>query len=114
MMKDENAGKSWKHVKVEEKHSSPRSFVVSTSGRKYRRNRSMLKPTRSVAATENNEDIQMYFDAKVNAKNSTKVEIPKCDQQVNPPLSASPVVTLAHQVRSCNPQAIKIFRGSVK
>ena len=94
MMKDENAGKSWKHVKVEEKHSSPRSFIVSTSARKYRRNRSMLKPTRSVAPTENDEDIPTYFDAKVNAKDSAKVEIPKCDPPLNPPQPASPVVTL--------------------
>ena len=94
MMKDENAGKSWKHVKVEEKHSSPRSFIVSTSARNYRRNRSMLKPTRSVAPTEDDEEIPTYFDAKVNAKDSAKVEIPKCDQPLNPPQPASPVVTL--------------------
>ena len=94
MMKDENAGKSWKHVKVEEKHSSPRSFIVSTSARKYRRNRIMLKPTRSIAPTENDEVIPTYFDAKVNAKDSAKVEILKCDPPLNPSQPASPVVTL--------------------
>ena len=53
MMKDDS---SWKHATVEAKHATPKSFVVNSGGRQYRRNRSMLKPTNSQPTSRNPDD----------------------------------------------------------
>ena len=45
-MRHEN---KWKHGTVERRHKTPRSYVVQTSdGRKYRRNRKHIRPSKSV------------------------------------------------------------------
>ena len=48
---------NWTHGSVVEKHEMPRSYVVETSnGKKYRRNRRYLKPTKSVTDDVNSEE----------------------------------------------------------
>ena len=39
-------GDTWKRAEVESLHSTPRSCLVRDEGRQYRRNRSMLGPTK--------------------------------------------------------------------
>ena len=48
MLKDD-LKKVWKHGSVEAEHSAPNSYVVNIDGKRYRRNRSMLRPTKSCA-----------------------------------------------------------------
>ena len=48
MLKDDSK-KVWKHGSVEAEHSTPNSYVVNIDGKRYRRNRSMLRPTKSCA-----------------------------------------------------------------
>lgn len=40
-------GKSWSRATIESKHKSPRSYIVNRNGKRFRRNRRMLRPTRS-------------------------------------------------------------------
>ena len=48
----------WKHGTVERKHETPRSYVVQThDGRKYRRNRKHIRPTKSVPTRVEPEEI---------------------------------------------------------
>ena len=48
----------WKHGTIERKHELPRSYVVKTpDGRKYRRNRKHLCPTKSVPIRTEPEEI---------------------------------------------------------
>lgn len=55
IMRHEN---KWKHGTIERKHESPRSYVVQTpDGRKYRRNRKHIRPTKSVPLQEETEEI---------------------------------------------------------
>ena len=42
-------GDTWKRAEVESLHSTPRSCLVRDEGRQYRRNRSMLGPTKVVS-----------------------------------------------------------------
>ena len=57
VMRHEN---KWKHGTIERKHETPRSYVVQTpDGRKYRRNRKHIRPTKSVPTYVEPEEIMI-------------------------------------------------------
>lgn len=55
-------GNTWRHATVESKLSLPKSFLVSCDGKQYRRNRSMLKPTKS---EKPKQEVSEDFDLQI-------------------------------------------------
>ena len=55
----------WIHGSIVEKHETPRSYVVKTSnGKKYRRNRHDLKPTKSLPKDETIENVDLKLNSR--------------------------------------------------
>ena len=82
MLKDD-IKKVWKHGSVEAEHSTPNSYVVNIDGKRYRRNRSMLRPTKSCAPLKTkSEPIVLDDSTDTFAK-------PQSAVTANPPCSPS-------------------------
>ena len=82
MLKDD-IKRVWKHGSVEAEHSTPKSYIVNIDGKRYRRNRSMLRPTKSCAPLKTkSEPIVLDDSTDTFAK-------PQSAVTANPPCSPS-------------------------
>ena len=75
--------KVWKHGSVEAEHSTPNSYVVNIDGKRYRRNRSMLRPTKSCAPLKTKSEPLVLEDS------TDTFAKPQSAVTANPPCSPS-------------------------
>ncbi|CAM1294242.1 Uncharacterised protein g957 [Pycnogonum litorale] len=80
MMETKDRTRGWRYATVESQHPMPRSYAVKTpSGTLFRRNRKMLKPTRSPEPVITKE----YVDSSIPASSA-------CDQYQSPKRNLMP------------------------
>ena len=76
---------TWKHATVESKLPQPKSFIVSCNGNQYRRNRSMLKTTKS---TKPPQETSQEYDFE--PPNSDNVKCTEPPNQTRPSTKPTP------------------------